>query len=279
MKNNVILNEWLDGQRGISMNLERADKPDKSRKPRAKSPDEKKQLGTFLKLYNVLAILIGLVLLVSMITLAVTMPDFGSPENPTNNEVVARYVGSAEDETGAENVIAGMILNYRGFDPFGESNVLFLAVCCVMLLMMNPGDGDAAEAEEAEEPDMILSGVCKLLFPCVLLFGVSVLFGGHTSPGGGFSGGSILGAALVLTAVAFGQKTVHRFFTRTVFNVVRITGLMIYAGMFGIYIYQGANGITSDLAHYIVLVIDIAVGLVVMSTIYGFYSFYKKGDL
>jgi len=28
-----------------------------------------------------------------------------------------------------------------------------------------------------------------------------------------------------------------------------------------------------------VLVIDIAVGLVVMSTMYGFYSFYTKGEL
>ena len=79
--------------------------------------------------------------------------------------------------------------------------------------------------------------------------------------------------------MAFGAEAVQRFFTRTVFNIVRITGLMIYAVMFGVYIYQGANGIRSDLAHYIVLVIDIAVGLVVMSTMYGFYSFYTKGDL
>ena len=49
--------------------------------------------------------------------------------------------------------------------------------------------------------------------------------------------------------------------------------------MFGVYIYQGANPINSNLAHYIVLVIDIAVGLVVMSTMYGFYSFYTKGEL
>ena len=71
----------------------------------------------------------------------------------------------------------------------------------------------------------------------------------------------------------------QRFFTEKVFNTVRITGLMIYAVMFGVYIYQGANGVQSNLAHYIVLVIDIAVGLVVMSTMYGFYSFYTKGEL
>ena len=49
--------------------------------------------------------------------------------------------------------------------------------------------------------------------------------------------------------------------------------------MFGCYIFLGANGIESELSRYIVLVVDIAVGLVVMSTMYGFYSFYTKGEL
>ena len=78
---------------------------------------------------------------------------------------------------------------------------------------------------------------------------------------------------------AFGAEAVQRFFTRRVFNIVRITGLMIYALMFGVYIFLGANRIESELSRYIVLVIDIAVGLVVMSTMYGFYGFYTKGDL
>ena len=89
----------------------------------------------------------------------------------------------------------------------------------------------------------------------------------------------MLGAALILFAVAFGSEAVRRFFTGRVFNLVRITGLMLYAVMFGIYIYQGANGIESELARYLVMIIDVAVGLVVMSTMYGFYSFYTKGDL
>ena len=121
--------------------------------------------------------------------------------------------------------------------------------------------------------------MAKLLLPCVLCFGICVLLNGHVSPGGGFSGGSILGAALILFAVAFGADSVRKFFTAKVFNAVRITGLMVYALMFGVYIYQGANQIQSDLARYIVLVIDLAVGLVVMSTMYGFYSFYTKGEL
>lgn len=289
------LKDFADGNFTIFLDTTREAPPPRMKKKAAKKVDDKTAMRRFLKQYNIMVVVISLIFAAVFISAAIGMPTFGSSENPTNNEVVARYVGMAEEETGAENVIAGMILNYRGFDTFGESNVLFLAVCCVMLLLMKPkkAEGSTADdkaagiasgiasAEELSEgrEDPILSVVSRILIPCVLVFGVCVLCNGHTSPGGGFSGGSVLGAALILMAIAFGQAAVHRFFTRRVFNVVRIVGLMIYAVMFGVYIFQGANGIASNLAHYIVLVIDIAVGLVVMSTMYGFYSFYTKGDL
>jgi len=274
--------KWVDGENAVPLKTEF--QPVKEKKPQEKhsSLGDKQRLDGFLKLYAKCAVVISVLMLIVLLIGAVALPTFAEPGNPTDNEVVHRYVGSAEEETGAENVIAGMILNYRGFDTFGESCVLFLAVCCVMLLLWATNDKIKAEAKVCEKeapPDVILQKVAKLLLPCVLCFGMCVLFNGHVSPGGGFSGGSILGAALILFAVAFGADSVRRFFTAKVFNTVRITGLMIYGSMFGVYIYQGANGISSNLAHYIVLVIDIAVGLVVMSTMYGFYSFYTKGEL
>jgi len=274
--------KWVNGE--VSVPLKTEFMPIKAKKARKKraSLGDKQRLDGFLRLYAKCAVIISILMLVVLLIGAVALPAFAQPGNPTDNEVVRRYVGSAEAETGAENVIAGMILNYRGFDTFGESCVLFLAVCCVMLLLWATNDKIRAEAkasEKAAPPDVILQSVAKLLLPCVLCFGMCVLFNGHVSPGGGFSGGSILGAALILFAVAFGADSVRRFFTERVFNTVRITGLMVYACMFGVYIYQGANGISSNLARYIVLVIDIAVGLVVMSTMYGFYSFYTKGEL
>ena len=275
--------KWVDGEKPVP--LEAEFRPLEEKKKKEKKPaalDDQRRLDGFLKLYARCAVVIGVLMLLVLLVGAVALPGFASPGNPTDNEVPQRYVSSAEHETGAENVVAGMILNYRGFDTFGESCVLFLAVCCVMLLLWATNDklrGEAAGCKKTAPRDAILANVSKLVLPCILCFGMCVLFNGHISPGGGFSGGSILGAALILFAVAFGAESVQRFFTERVFNTVRITGLMIYASMFGVYIYQGANGIDSNLAHYIVLVIDIAVGLVVMSTMYGFYSFYTKGEL
>ena len=54
---------------------------------------------------------------------------------------------------------------------------------------------------------------------------------------------------------------------------------MLYAVMFGLYVFLGANGIESGLSRWIVQIIDVAVGLVVMSTMYGFFAFYTKGEL
>ena len=281
MKDTSFITGWVDGEKSIPLatDLKSTEKKKSGKKPAAQNDCQR--LNRFLTVYARCAIVISALMLIVLLIGVVALPAFATPGNPTDNEVVHRYVGSAEHETGAENVIAGMILNYRGFDTFGESCVLFLAVCCVMLLLWATNDKIRAEAGEAKTApyDAILANVCRLLLPCVLLFGLCVLFNGHVSSGGGFSGGSVLGAALILFAVAFGSEAVHRFFTMRVFNLVRITGLMIYGLMFGVYIYQGANGIQSNLAHYIVLVIDIAVGLVVMSTMYGFYSFYTKGDL
>lgn len=43
------------------------------------------------------------------------LPVFGNAGNPDNNEVSARYIEKGLDETGAVNIVTGMILDYRAF--------------------------------------------------------------------------------------------------------------------------------------------------------------------
>ncbi len=278
MKKLSRFNDWVDGELDFPLSTLHDARPERHERGRHHSMSDSRSLSAFSKVYALLCLLVCLLLVCTLLAVAAALPGFGSEENPTVNEVSEHYVGQAEHETGAENVIAGMILNYRGFDTFGESCVLFLAVCCVMQLLWSTG-AEKKQKTDFGGQDVILSRVCRVLVPCVLCFGLCVLFSGHTSPGGGFSGGSVLGAALIIFALAFGDGAVSRFFSRRIYNLVRITGLMVYALMFGCYIFLGANGIESELSRYIVLVVDIAVGLVVMSTMYGFYSFYTKGEL
>ena len=277
-----VFRRWLEGEADYPLLDGWREAPPKTKKPAPKKRDDRKELRGFLRVYAVCAVLLCAVLILCLLVGVLRLPAFAAPGNPTDNEVVRRYVSAAEAETGAENVVAGMILNYRGFDTFGESCVLFVALCCVQLLLWATNERLRAESEAAakEAPqDAILARVCLLVVPCVLVYGLCILLYGHLSPGGGFSGGAVLGAALILFAVAFGRESIRRFFTRRVFNALRITGLMLYAVLFGVYVFLGANGIESELSRYLVLVIDLAVGLVVMSTMYGFFALYTKGEL
>ncbi len=49
--------------------------------------------------------------------------------------MVGRYLEKRAVETGAVNTVAGIILDYRAFDTFGESVVLFLAAVSVIALL------------------------------------------------------------------------------------------------------------------------------------------------
>ena len=158
-------------------------------------------------LYRLLAVVVCFSIIWVLLQTASYLPPFGNPDNPVNNEVSQRYIEKGMEETGAVNIVAGMILDYRAFDTLGESNVLFIAACSVLILLRVSGSKDgkpSTEQLEAEaddrmyEPknDAILQHAANFLVPLILMFGVYVILNGHISPGGGFSGGAVLGAPL-----------------------------------------------------------------------------------
>lgn len=251
---------------------------------------EKRRLNKFLGLYPVAACLICAAIAGILICTVLSMPLFGHPGNPTNNEVPAYYLEHTEEDTGALNTVTGMILTYRGFDTFGESCVLFLSVTAVMILLMRSGpiseetDPQAIALEEElrrKNPDIILRYVTRILIPFVFLFALYVLFFGEESPGGGFSGGTVLGGGLILYSCAFGSEGIRSFFSRKAFDLLRLSGLLLYAGLFGYYTFMGANGLDDRLSVLggMSLPIDFAVGMVVASTVYGFYAMFTRGEL
>ena len=86
-------------------------------------------------LYIIAAVVICVSIIVLLVSTAAELPPYGSPNNPANNEVSQRYIEKGMEETGAVNIVAGMILDYRAFDTLGESNVLFIAAVTVLILL------------------------------------------------------------------------------------------------------------------------------------------------
>jgi multicomponent Na+:H+ antiporter subunit B len=63
------------------------------------------------------------------------LPRFGSP-----TMLVAReYIALGLERTGAANVVAAIILDFRGYDTLGEGTVLFTAVVGVLAIMRRAG--------------------------------------------------------------------------------------------------------------------------------------------
>lgn len=86
------------------------------------------------------SILLAVALIVILLMGVAELPEFGNADNPSNNEVSERYLESGVEETGAVNVVSGIILDYRAFDTFGEATVLFTAVIAVIAVLRREED-------------------------------------------------------------------------------------------------------------------------------------------
>ena len=248
----------------------------------------------FRRFYKIASVVCCLALIAMLLVAVSYLPPVGSAENPASNEVAAKYIEDGLQDTGAVNIVTGMILDYRAFDTFGESNVLFIATCTVLILLRNDKKRDKrqAAAEEQEEryyepqDDSILQRITFLLFPIIVIFGIYVILNGHISPGGGFSGGAIIGAGLILYANAFGFEKLNRFFTEKTYKWVSFVSLAFYCLAKSYSFFTGANHLESGiplgtageiLSSGLILPLNICVGLVVACTMYAFYTLFRKG--
>lgn len=297
--------EWLDGSRDPYLgNVEMKAQPEykENAEEILKREEEKRlrlekiynissnrEVGLMKKGYTAFCIFFCLFLVVLLLIAVSYLPSYGEENNPVNNEVSQRYIESGLQETGAVNIVTGMILDYRAFDTLGESHVLFVATCTVLILLRKgKRREDEDENDRIYEPknDVILQMVARCLVPPIVLFGIYVILCGHLGPGGGFSGGAIIGAGLILYLNAFGFKKTERFFTEKTYKTMSILALGCYAFAKSYSFYTGANHIESliplgnpgaILSSGLILILNICVGIVVAGTMYTFYVMFRKG--
>ena len=247
------------------------------------------------RVYIIIGILTCSILMFLMMMTVLSLPRVGDPESPVMNEVVDRYVENGMEETHAVNVIASIILYFRAFDTLGEAHVLFAALACVMLLLEIAPKSERSREKRLEDilvwgpqGDPVMREVTRILFPTATIFGLYVILNGHLSPGGGFSGGTIIGACLILHAMAYGGEKTRLFFSERVFIIVKVSTLLLYSVIMIAFFIAGANalGWNVPLGHIgdifssgHILVVNIAVGFEVACTMYGMYSMFERGHI
>jgi len=147
--------------------------------------------------------------------------------DPASVEMLARSLPEAY----GRNVVNVILVDFRGFDTFGEITVFGIAALIVHALLRR--------ARMA--PEKVMSGppiqlpvpadLAQLMFPLTLTVSVFLFLRGHNAPGGGFIAGLVLAVPLLIQYVIQGAASVE---SRFGFDYIRCIGVgLMVAGISG----------------------------------------------
>ena len=119
------------------------------------------------------------------------------------------YLENSVPGGGGKNVVNVILVDFRGFDTFGEITVLAIAAfgihAMLQQLRINPNAPGVYGWSPSAHP-LFLATISRPLLPLALLVSLYLLLRGHNAPGGGFIAGLVTGIALILQYLANGQS-------------------------------------------------------------------------
>jgi len=150
------------------------------------------------------------------------------------------HLAQSKPGGGGTNVVNVILVDFRGFDTFGEIIVLGIAALTIYALLDSSLKGAAARRlaamrqgiEAADAHPLMFVVVARLLLPLALTVGVFIFLRGHNQPGGGFIAGLVVAIALLMQAMASGYQWTAE---RVHLNAHTMLGLgVLIAGLTGI---------------------------------------------
>ena len=129
------------------------------------------------------------------------------------NPLSGYYLEQAKPMGGGTNVVNVILVDFRGFDTFGEIIVLGVAALAIFALLDGALHGRLARNLQGWVPDDPVSAdrhpimmvvVTRLMLPLALMVGVYIFLRGHNMPGGGFIAGLVVSIALIMQYMASG---------------------------------------------------------------------------
>lgn len=216
-----------------------------------------------------------LVLLFGSLLIFATMdfPSWGDPAAPASIHVSPHYIERSMVETSVPNLVTAVLADYRGYDTMFETIVIFTAgVACLLLLrifrQVEPEsrmyrhlptgitlrisqEGNVAIPPDSKEferidlqwvpYDLVVKTTCRLIVPFSQLFALYVIAHGHHSPGGGFQGGVILGASIILYAIANNMRASLTRVSEKLAVLLCGLGVLLYAATGALSFFLGGN--------------------------------------
>ena len=146
---------------------------------------------------RIIAILL-LIIVAMGISLTLAKIPFGTPKT----KVGTHYIKEGIKQTGSDNIVTAVVVDYRAFDTLGEVTVLFIATIGLGVVLTA---GAGVGTRKTQPASMVLYTGCRLLFPLILIFGTYTFF--H---GGGFQGGAIVASGFLLIYLGCRERRISQ---------------------------------------------------------------------
>lgn len=141
-----------------------------------------------------------------------------------------------------------LLVDFRGFDTFGEITVLSLAAMGAWIVTAGLRVERPVFTRPSEATGTMFAVAARLLMPFTILVAIYLFLRGHNRPGGGFLAGLVVAIALIMQYMGEGlQHTLTRI--RIDFRILLGFGLLLAALTGFIGMFTGAPFLTSAVVH------------------------------
>ncbi len=128
------------------------------------------------------------------------------------------HVEQSKPGGGGTNVVNVILVDFRGYDTFGEIIVLAIAALTIFALLDTALHGAAGRRlartrfgpQAGDAHPLLLVVVTRVLLPVALVAGIYILLRGHNLPGGGFIAGLVVAIAFLMQYMASGYVWAQR---------------------------------------------------------------------
>jgi len=175
------------------------------------------------------------------------------------DSISAYFLDNSVPGGGGTNVVNVILVDFRGFDTFGEIIVIAIAALGIAAMLsgvrvVRSTTDPQGRAWATDVHPMLLRVLTSLLLPLALLVSLYIFLRGHNDPGGGFVAGLLTAVALILQYMAGGMAQAQ---SRMAFDFRKVAAAgVLVAGLTGLgSLMFGAPSLTSAYGYWSVPIV------------------------